>query len=608
MTRDAAHRTGRAISMLATAMIVGFAAPMPLWAAQAFQESAGQVVMEAENYDTKIARNGKDWVLETRLASFSGTGHMTALPNGTVVQKTGYTTNSPELVYNVQFTTTGTYYLWVRGAGGGDDTYHAGIDNTAPVSAANLGEFGATWGWNSTFWDSTGRPTLTVSSASVHTIHIWMRHDGFPIDKILLRTNSSTTAPSGAGPAESPRVTVGVDATPPTGSVTINGGAAQTNTATVTLTVSATDDSGSVAQMQFSNDGATYSTPESYAGTKAWTLASGDGTKTVYAKFKDTAGNWSVAATDTITLDTTAPTISGVSASGVTASAATIAWTTNEPASSQVEYGLTTGYGQTTALDAALVRSHSVPLSGLTANTTHHYRVRSKDAAGNEKVGSDATFKTTVAPDTTPPTVSLTSPIAGATVSGTITVSATASDDVGVAGVQFLLDGANLGAEDTASPYSVSWDTTTATNASHTLTAVARDAAGNRTTSGSVAVTVNNVPLDVTPPAGTVTINGGAVATNTPNATLTLAATDDSGTVAQMQFSNDGVTYSTAEAYATSKSWTLASGDGTKTVYAKFRDAAGNWSAAATDTITLDTTPPAVSFTSPTDGAVITAP
>jgi hypothetical protein len=95
-------------------------------------------------------------------------------------------------------------------------------------------------------------------------------------------------------------------------------------------------------------------------------------------------------------------------------------------------------------------------------------------------------------PDTTSPTVSISSPAAGSTVSGTTTVSANASDNVGVAGVQFKLDGANLGAENTTSPYSASWNTTTAGNGSHTLTAVARDAAGNQTTSASVTVTVSN--------------------------------------------------------------------------------------------------------------------
>jgi Ca2+-binding RTX toxin-like protein len=96
----------------------------------------------------------------------------------------------------------------------------------------------------------------------------------------------------------------------------------------------------------------------------------------------------------------------------------------------------------------------------------------------------------TAAPDTTPPTVSITAPVSDATVSGTaVTVSATAADNVRVAGVQFKLDGVNLGVEDTSSPYSIS---TTATNGSHTLTAVARDAAGNMTTSAGVSVTVNN--------------------------------------------------------------------------------------------------------------------
>ena len=75
-----------------------------------------------------------------------------------------------------------------------------------------------------------------------------------------------------------------------------------------------------------------------------------------------------------------------------------------------------------------------------------------------------------------------------------------------------------------------------------------------------------------------------------------------------MQFSNDNVTYSVAETYATSKAWTLSSGDGPKTVHVKFLDAAGNPSAPAEDGITLDTVPPQVSITSPADGSVITAP
>lgn len=210
--------------------------------------------------------------------------------------------------------------------------------------------------------------------------------------------------------------------------------------------------------------------------------------------------------------DTTPPVISAVASSGITAAAASVSWATNEAATSQVEYGTTTSYGQSTTLDSTLVTAHTVNLSGLAASTLYHYRVKSKDAAGNLATGTDFTFTTTAPPDTTPPT-------------------------------------------------------------------------------------------------GTITINGGSAAVNTPNVTLTLSATDNSGPVSQMQFSNDGTTYSTAEAYAASKAWVLSAGDGTKTVYARFKDAAGNWTTAViSDTIVLDTTPPSLSFTSPTDGQVIVAP
>ena|GEM_PF-2013204 len=95
--------------------------------------------------------------------------------------------------------------------------------------------------------------------------------------------------------------------------------------------------------------------------------------------------------------------------------------------------------------------------------------------------------------DPTPPTVSMTAPSAGASVSGTsVTLSATASDNVGVSSVQFKLDGSNIGSADTTSPYSTTWDSTTVPNGTHTITATARDAAGNTTTSSSVSVAVSN--------------------------------------------------------------------------------------------------------------------
>jgi len=93
--------------------------------------------------------------------------------------------------------------------------------------------------------------------------------------------------------------------------------------------------------------------------------------------------------------------------------------------------------------------------------------------------------------DTTPPTVSMTSPAPG-TVASLLTVSANASDDTYVAGVQFLLDGSPLGGQLVSAPYTMTWNTATVANGSHTLTARATDSVGLTTTSTAVTITVDN--------------------------------------------------------------------------------------------------------------------
>ena len=92
--------------------------------------------------------------------------------------------------------------------------------------------------------------------------------------------------------------------------------------------------------------------------------------------------------------DTTPPVISSVAASAITSAEATISWTTDEAADSQVEYGTTLAYGSSTPLDAALVTGHSQGLTGLLAETEFHYRVKSRDEAGNLAVSGDFTFTT----------------------------------------------------------------------------------------------------------------------------------------------------------------------------------------------------------------------
>jgi hypothetical protein len=121
--------------------------------------------------------------------------------------------------------------------------------------------------------------------------------------------------------------------------------------------------------------------------------------------------------------------------------------------------------------------------------------------------------------DTTAPTVNITAPSTGATVSGSISVTATASDNVAVGSVQFLVDGV-LFSTDSSSPFSATLDTTTLANGSRTITAIATDTSGNRANT-SVTVTVNN-----SAPANTPSLSVSPTALTFPDTAVGSASTD----------------------------------------------------------------------------------
>src|SRR5262249_5385988 len=149
--------------------------------------------------------------------------------------------------------------------------------------------------------------------------------------------------------------------------------------------------------------------------------------------------------------DTTAPTISGRAATNITSSSGVVTWTTNEPATSQVDYGLTTSYGSSTALDPTLVTAHNVLLLGLAPSTTYNYRVRSVDAAGNQTVSANSTFTTAAGADTVAPSIptGLTaSPISTTQINLTWNAS---TDNVGVTGYQVFRDGQQITTTSTTS-------------------------------------------------------------------------------------------------------------------------------------------------------------
>jgi hypothetical protein len=142
-----------------------------------------------------------------------------------------------------------------------------------------------------------------------------------------------------------------------------------------------------------SSNGIISGTPTS-AGTYTFTVQLRDSTNQTLTKVLSITIN---------APDTTPPVLSGIQAASITSNSAAISWTTNEVSDSQVEYGLTSSYGSQTTLNTSMTASHSVYLSGLSALTTYHYRVKSRDASNNLAVSSDHTFTTLSSTDIYPP-------------------------------------------------------------------------------------------------------------------------------------------------------------------------------------------------------------
>ncbi len=155
------------------------------------------------------------------------------------------------------------------------------------------------------------------------------------------------------------------------------------------------------------------------------------------------------------------------------------------------------------------------------ANGAHTVTAQARDAAG---FVTSASASVTLDNDYTPPTVALTAPTEGSVLAGIVTVTADATDNVGVTQVTFYRGSTVLGT-DTTAPYSVTWDTLGTANASYTLTSKAFDPTGNATTSAGVSVTVSNAG------AGGPLVNGGFEGSSSPWALFGQAAWFANGTL-----------------------------------------------------------------------------
>ena len=164
------------------------------------QKIDGLISLEAENADANISRNGFSWT-DINSGMFSGGRALQATPtSGPAQDAAGYSLTSPQLDFLVNFSQTGTHYVWVRGIGqqSNGNSVHVGLDGMETVSSQNISfPLSTTPVW----YNGTNIASFEVATTSVHTINVWMRETGFIIDKLIVTTDANFV-PAGFGPAE----------------------------------------------------------------------------------------------------------------------------------------------------------------------------------------------------------------------------------------------------------------------------------------------------------------------------------------------------------------------------------------------------------------------
>lgn len=373
------------------------------------------------------------------------------------------------------------------------------------------------------------------------------------------------------------------DNTAPAGSVSINDGANYTNSTNVTInlsnmydpavsnyTTTTSDDASGLYQKRFSNDGSSWSSWESFSNSKSWTVPGGSGTKTVYVQVKDLAGNISSTKTDTIYLDNVAPTGS-ISINGgatyTTSTNITLNLSADDNASGVGQMRFMYDGGSWSSW-VGYSTSHNFTINSTNGSLT--ISVQFRDNAGN----ISGTYSDTIVLDTAAPsgTVVINS---GDTFTNNRPVSLAITSNDATSGTSYMQ----------VSNYSnfsgASWEPISGSKSlnlssgdgTKTIYIRFRDNAGN--ISGTFSDTI---VLDTVTPTGTieVTTEDGLSKTADTSVVLTLTGSDDRSGLAGIQLSNNGTSWTELEALSSPRDWELSTGAGTKTVYLKLIDNAGN--------------------------------
>ncbi|MDJ0662207.1 MAG: hypothetical protein QNJ42_22375 [Crocosphaera sp.] len=160
---------------------------------QQSNDAQGLVTIEAEQFHNTTSPDGvHQWVIMDDSSASEGQS-VQALVDDNTNYNTDYESFSPRLDYEINFTQTGTHYIWVLGKGGGSrvnnsDSVHAGLDGQGESTAERISKFTENYGWSNRTMENT-RATIQVTSTGVHTLNLWMREDGFVLDQIILTSS-----------------------------------------------------------------------------------------------------------------------------------------------------------------------------------------------------------------------------------------------------------------------------------------------------------------------------------------------------------------------------------------------------------------------------------
>ncbi len=371
--------------------------------------------------------------------------------------------------------------------------------------------------------------------------------------------------------------------------------------APVTITASSSDN-GSIIRVRFYKDTATFPFATVFSAPYSISTTFTAGPHTVYAVALDNAGNHSTSTPVSITAsaDTLAPTVSLTSPANnsiIQHSPSTLITSeaSDNDVISKVEF-----YADNVLIKTSTTSPYTATwnTSALASLSSHTLYTKAFDRSNN--ISTSTMVMVTMA-DISLPTVSITSPANNASVSGTVSIAASAADDAGVSKVEFYVDNV-LHQTVNQTPFTATWNTASSTIGQHLLVAKAYDTSNNTATSSVITVTVadNIAPtVSVTAPANNAVVNGPV--------TITANASDNIG-VARVEFYVDGTLIQTDTAAPFTATWNSSSTPAmsSHSIVAKAKDAIGNFASSTPVVVTIgDLIPPTISLLTPANGSQV---